>query len=312
MNIVILDAKTLGNDLDLSPLDRFGEVTRYQTSNSEETPSRIADAEIIISNKVLITAKDMDAAPALKLICIAATGTNNIDLDAAKARNIAVKNVAGYSTDAVVQHTFALALYLIEQMSYYDRVVKSGAWSKSALFTDVSRPYFEISGKKWGIIGLGSIGREVAKVASAFGAHVSYHSTSGRLRKESYPHETLEVMLKNCDIISIHAPLNAQTKNLIAAEQLTLLKKNAVLLNLGRGSIINEADLAKALDEKTFYAGLDTVSPEPIEADNPLMHIVHQDRLLITPHIAWASIEARRKLLAGIVKNIEDFLNTEG
>ena len=197
-------------------------------------------------------------------------------------------------------------------MAYYDKVVKSGTWSKSALFTDVSQPYFEISGKKWGIIGLGSIGREVAEVATAFGASVSYHSTSGNIRREIYPHEDLKTMLAECDIISVHAPLNAQTENLIAAAELDLLKENSVLLNLGRGGIINEADLAEALEKKAFYAGLDTLTPEPIEESNPLMHINHQERLLITPHIAWASIEARQKLLAGIVKNIEDFLNTEG
>ena len=186
MNIVILDAKTLGADLDLSPLNAFGEVTAYQTTSSGETASRITDADIIITNKVLVKAEEMDAAKQLKLICISATGMNNIDLEYAKQKGIVVKNVAGYSTKSVVQHTFAMALYLIEKMAYYDNVVKSGAWSKSGLFTDVSRPYSEIAGKKWGIIGLGSIGREVATVATAFGAEVLYHSTSGNLRKEAY------------------------------------------------------------------------------------------------------------------------------
>ena len=308
MNIVILDAKTLGDDLDISVLNTFGEVTTYQTTTPQETLDRIKTAEIIITNKVVITAQMMEEAPQLGLICISATGMNNVDLDAAKAKNIVVKNVAGYSTKSVVQHTFALALYLIEKMAYYDNVVKSGAWSSAGLFTDVSRPYFEISGKKWGIIGLGGIGREVAKVATAFGAEVSYYSTSGNIRKEIYPHEELEILLKSCDIISIHAPLNTQTENLISAYELSIMKEKAVLLNLGRGSIINEADLAKALDTREIYAGLDTLSPEPIEVHNPLMNITHQERLLITPHIAWASVEARQKLLEGIVKNIEDFL----
>jgi len=308
MNIVILDAKTLGADLDLSPLNAFGEVTTYQTTSSRETASRIADADIVITNKVLVKAEEIDAAKQLKLICISATGMNNVDLDYARQKAIVVKNVAGYSTKSVVQHTFSMALYLIEKMAYYDNVVKSGTWSESGLFTDVSRPYSEISGKKWGIIGLGSIGREVATVATAFGAEVLYHSTSGNLRKEAYPHEDLETLLKSCDIISIHAPLNAQTENLIDASSLALLKEGAILLNLGRGSIVNEADLAVELDKREIYAGLDTLSPEPIEEANPLMHIQHQERLLITPHIAWASVEARRKLLAGIVHNIEEFL----
>ncbi len=308
MNIVILDAKTLGNDLNLSPLDSFGEVVHYQTTTPAETQSRIIATDIIITNKVVITAEMMDAAVNLKLICIAATGMNNVDLEYAAEKGIVVKNVAGYSTQSVVQHTFSLALYLIEKMAYYDNVVKSATWSKSNLFTDVSQPYFEISGKKWGIIGLGSIGREVAKVATAFGANVVYHSTSGNIRKEAYSHEDLESLLKTCDIVSIHAPLNTQTQNLISASNLPLLKASAVLLNLGRGGIVNEADLAVELDKREIYAGLDVLTPEPIAQDNPLMKVKHQERLVITPHIAWASIEARQKLLEGIVKNIEEFL----
>lgn len=308
MKLVLLDAKTLGDDLDLCTLESFGSLIQYQTTTPDETLERIIDAEIVITNKVVITAEMMDEAKSLKLICIAATGMNNVDLTHAKKRGIVVKNVAGYSTKSVVQHTFALALYLIEKMAYYDTVVKSKMWSRSGLFTDVSRPYSEISGKKWGIIGLGSIGKEVATVASAFGAEIVYHSTSGNLRKEAYPHEDLESLLKSCDIISIHAPLNAQTENLINASNLSLLKEGAVLLNLGRGSIVNEADLAKELDRREIYAGLDVLTPEPILEENPLLHIKNQDQLLITPHIAWASIEARRKLLAGIVHNIEEFL----
>ena len=180
MNIVILDAKTLGDDLDISVLDAFGTVTVYQTTSREETLERIQIADIIITNKVVITANMMEEAPRLKLICIAATGMNNVDLGAAQYKGIEVKNVAGYSTKSVVQHTFAMALYLLEKMAYYDTVVKDATWTESGLFTDVSRPFYEISGKKWGIIGFGAIGQEVAKIATAFGAEVSYHSTSGK------------------------------------------------------------------------------------------------------------------------------------
>jgi len=307
-NIVILDAKTLGEDLDLSPLHNFGEVTTFQTTSPEETLERIQTADIIITNKVVITAQMMEESPKLKLICIAATGMNNVDLDAAKTMGIEVKNVAGYSTGSVVQHTFAMVLYLIEKMAYYDTVVKRGEWTKSALFTDVSRPFFEIAGKRWGIIGLGSIGKEVAQVATAFGVKICYHSTSGENYDQKYPHVALEEMMKECDIISIHCPLNDKTQNLINASNLGMLKKGAVLLNLGRGSIINEADLAQELDKREIYAGLDVLTPEPIAQDNPLMHIKNQEQLLITPHIAWTSIEARQKLLEGIVKNIETFL----
>jgi len=308
MNIVLLDAKTLGEDLDLSSLEAFGALVKYQTTSADETLDRIKTAEIIITNKVVITAQMMEEAPQLKLICIAATGMNNVDLDAAKTMGIKVKNVAGYSTQSVVQHTFSMGLYLIEKMAYYDTVVKSGEWSKSELFTDVSRPFFEIAEKRWGVIGLGSIGQEVARVATAFGAKVCYHSTSGENYGQKYLHVTLEEMIKECDIISIHCPLNDKTHNLINASNLGLLKEGSLLLNLGRGSIINEADLAAELDKREIYAGLDVLTPEPIAEDNPLMHIKNQDRLLITPHIAWTSIEARRKLLEGIVGNIEDFL----
>jgi len=306
--IVILDAKTLGEDLDLSPLGDFGEVTTYQTTRPEETLDRIKTAEIIITNKVVITAQMMEEAPQLKLICIAATGMNNVDLDAAKTMGIEVKNVAGYSTGSVVQHTFAMALYLVEKLAYYDNAVKSGAWSKSGLFTDVSKPFYEISGKKWGIIGLGNIGKEVARVATAFGANVCYFSTSGENYGQKYPHVTLESMLQECDIISIHCPLNDKTQNLINASNLRLMKEGSVLLNLGRGSIINEADLAAELDKREIYAGLDVLTPEPIAEDNPLMKIKNQHQLLITPHIAWTSKEARVKLLKGIFDNIKTFL----
>ncbi|MCW8821177.1 MAG: hydroxyacid dehydrogenase, partial [Sulfurovum sp.] len=215
MNIVLLDAKTLGDDLDISVLESFGTLTVYPTTSREQTLERIQIADIVITNKVVITANMMEEVPKLKLICIAATGMNNVDLDAAKLKGIDVKNVAGYSTKSVVQHTFAMALYLLEKMAYYDTVVKSASWSDSGLFTDVSHPFYEISGKKWGIIGLGSIGQEVAKIAEAFGAKVSYHSTSGTNLRHAYPHQSLEFILKNSDIISIHAPLNENTMDII-------------------------------------------------------------------------------------------------
>jgi len=308
MNIVLLDAKTLGEDLDISVLEHFGTVTSYETTSHDETLERIQIADIVITNKVVITANMMEEAPKLKLICIAATGMNNVALDAAKFKGIAVKNVAGYSTKSVVQHTFAMALYLLEKMAYYDYSVKDGTWTKSELFTDVSRPFYEISGKKWGIIGLGAIGQEVAKIATAFGAEISYHSTSGENLNHAYPHQSLEFLLKDCDIISIHAPLNGNTYNLINENNLPYIKNDAILLNLGRGGIINETDLAFELDRRKFYAGLDVLEKEPITLGNRLNEVKHKERLLITPHIAWTSIEARKKLLEGIVKNIQTYM----
>jgi glycerate dehydrogenase len=308
MKIVLLDAKTLGEDLDLSPLEQFGTFTRYDTTSEEETLERVIDADIVITNKVVLSANLLAQTKNLKLVCIAATGMNNVDLEAAKFQRIEVKNVAGYSTKSVVQHTFAMALYLLEKMAYYDAVVKSEAWTESGLFTDVSQPFYEISGKKWGIVGMGMIGQNVAQIATAFGAEVSYHSTSGENLNHAYPHKTLEFILKDCDIISIHAPLNDNTYDLINENNLPFLKENAILLNLGRGGIINETDLAFELDRREIYAGLDVLEKEPITALNRLNEVKHKERLLITPHIAWTSIEARKKLLAGIVKNIQHFL----
>jgi glycerate dehydrogenase len=311
MKIAVLDAKTLGDDLDISPLVDIGDLIVYQTTKPEETVERIQGADIVITNKVVIDAAMMDAAPELKLICIAATGTNNIDLEHAASKGITVKNVAGYSTQSVVQHTFAMALYLLEKLAYYDKSVKSGAWSRSGIFTDVSHPFYEIAGKNWGVIGFGTIGQEVARVASAFGAEIYYHSTSGNNLRHGYPHLSLEKLLSSCEIISIHAPLNARTFELINDNNLHLIQKDAILLNLGRGGIINETDLAYELDRQRFYAGLDVLAEEPIDPGNPLMHIKHPERLLITPHIAWTSLEARQQLFEGIMKNIQTFLKEE-
>ena len=308
MKIVLLDQKTLGDDLPLDALLSLGELIAYSTTAPEETKERIVDAEIIISNKVVISKEHMQSASNLKLICVAATGMNNIDLEAAKALGIEVKNVAGYSTTSVVQHTFSMMFYLLQKLEYYNRQVKSKTWSKSGLFTDISKPFSELSGKTWGIIGLGTIGKEVAKVAESFGMKIHYHSTSGKNLINDYHHSNIQTLLSECDIISIHCPLNEKTDNLINHSNLKYLKDDAILLNLGRGGIINEIDLAEALNQQNIYVGLDVVSTEPIEENNPLLSVTDYDRLLITPHIAWASIEARQTLLEGIVSNIQSFL----
>jgi len=309
--IVILDTETLGEDLDLTPLEQFGDVTGYKTTTVDETLGRIQGAHIIISNKVVLTKEMMRQCADLELICIAATGMNNVDLEAAQELGIAVKNVAGYSTQSVVQHTFAILFYLLEHMKYYDNIVQNGLWSMSGLFTDVSRPFHEITGKKWGIIGMGTIGQEVAKIATAFGTHVGYYSTSGENTDHPYLNQPLDVLLATSDIISIHAPLSEKTYSLISENNLPLLKEKAILLNLGRGGIINETDLAYELDRREIYAGLDVLEKEPIDANNRLLQIVNKERLLITPHIAWTSIESRKKLLEGIVENIKSFLQNK-
>lgn len=309
MKLVILDAKTLGNDIDLSGFSQFGEVEIFQTTKPEETLERVKDKDIVITNKVIIDKNIIDNAPNLKLICVAATGVNNIDIKYAKQRGIQVRNVAGYSTESVVQHTFAMLFYLLENLRYYDDYVKSGEYAKSDIFTHLGKPFWEVRGKTWGIIGLGTIGRKVADVASSFGANIIYYSTSGVKRKEKYPRVSLEELLKTSDIVSIHAPLNEKTKGLIGYEQIKLMKPTAYLLNLGRGGIVIEEDLAKALDENLIAgAGLDVLEKEPIAEDNPLLKIKNKEKLFITPHIAWTSIEARKTLINEIIENIKAFL----
>ena len=306
MKIVLLDADTLGADLDLGALEALGELETYDITLPEERLDNIDDAEVIITNKVIIDKEIMEAAPRLKLICVAATGMNNIDLDAARDLGITVKNVAGYSTQSVAQHTFAMLLHILEKMEYYSLYARGGAWSQSLIFTHLEQPFDEIAGKQWGIIGMGAIGQNVARIATAFGAQVVYHSTSGVNTDQPYPHLELDKILSTSDIVSIHAPLNEQTKNLINSDNLPLLRDGAIVLNLGRGGIIDEKALAAELDRRELYAGLDVLETEPISSWNPLLHIQHTERLLMTPHIAWASVQSRQKLLEGIVKNIEE------
>jgi len=308
MKLAFLDALSLG-DSDLSALEQFGAIEFYENTPSEFTQKRIEGCAVIITNKVVITKEHMQNAPHLKLICIAATGMNNVDLEAARELNIEVKNVAGYSTDSVVQLTFSMLFYLINSAKYYDEFVKSGAWSKSELFTHVGRDFFEIKDKKWGIIGLGSIGRSVANIAQAFGAEVSYYSTSGKNATDDFTQVTLSKLLEESDIVTIHAPLTPDTKDLLGQSELLQLKDGAVLLNLGRGGIIDEAALARVLEMKELKVGLDVLEKEPIDANHPLLKISKPENLYITPHIAWTSVEAREKLIEGIVRNIQESFN---
>ena len=304
MKIVLLDALTFG-EVDLSGFNKLGEVVVYQTTTSDETQERIHDADVIVTNKVIITDVHMSKCEKLKLICVAATGMNNIDLEAADKRDIKVKNVIAYSTESVIQHTFSMLFYLIGHSKYYDEVVKSGAYSKSPIFTDVSHPFNEVFGKKWGIIGLGSIGQGVAKIADTFGTDVNYYSTSGKNVSQPYQRLKLDTLLKECDIISIHAPLNDDTNNLLDYKQLSMLKDKAIVLNLGRGGILNEDAVAKIIDERELYFGLDVLMQEPINENNPLLSVKNKDNLYITPHIAWTSVEARKRLIANVIKNIK-------
>ena len=233
---------------------------------------------------------------------------NNVDLKYAKERGIEVKNIVGYSTESVAQLNFTLLLHLVNRPSYYDAYVKSGAYSRSGSFTHLGHPFWELNGKKIGIIGLGTIGRRVAQIAQSFGMEVVFYSTSGRNNNINYKRFDLDTLLGTSDVVSIHAPLNEQTKGLINFENMKKMRPCSILLNTGRGGIIVEEDLARALDENIIgAAGIDVMEKEPIESDNPLLRILDKNKLIITPHIAWTSIEARQKLIAGLAKNISEY-----
>ena len=304
MKIVFLDAATLG-ETSLAPIARLGELVTWPTSTPEEALTRVREAEILIVNKVKVTEDLMDAAPKLRLICEAATGVNNIDVAAAEQRGIPVRNVAGYSTESVVQVTFTLLLSLICKPERYDAEVKDLTYSRSGLFTDVRTPFPELAGKTIGIVGMGTIGSRVATVATAFGMRVIYYSTSGTSHCKEYPSVPLETLLRESDVISIHAPLNERTNGLIRAAELRQMKPTAVIVNIGRGGIVHEADLAQAISEGIIAgAGLDVYSTEPLPEGHPLLHTKHPERLRFTPHIGWTSSEALVRLVEGIAANI--------
>lgn len=308
MKIVFLDRKTLGYDINIDRFEQLGQVTIYETTKPSETLKRIQNMDIVITNKVVIDKEIMDNSN-IKLICITATGTNNVDLAYAKERHIEVKNVVGYAKATVAQLTITLALHFIQKLDYYKKYVEDKKWEKSDIFTHIDEPFYELENKNWGIIGLGNIGKRVANIAKAFECNVNYYSTSGKNSNTDYNQIQLEELLRTSDIISIHSGLNESTLNLINKTNLSLLKDGAILINVGRGGIINELDLANALDEnKNLYCGLDVVNKEPIESDNPLNKIQNKDRLVITPHIAWASIEARNKIINDTFDNISKFI----
>ncbi len=308
MKIVFLDAKTIGEDIDLSGFDALGEVVKYGFSTEQEARERSKDADVLILNKVQVNEQTIGEADHLKLVCVTATGTNNLDKEYLDKRGIAWRNVAGYSTESVAQHTFAMLFYLLEKLPYYDDYVKSEKYVNDVSFTHFAKAFHELSGMTYGIIGLGNIGRRVADIAKAFGCHVIYYSTSGRNSQPGYERVSFDELLEQSDIVSIHAPLDENTLGLMNKEAFAKMKKSAILLNVGRGPIINEADLAEALNNKTIAAaGLDVLSVEPMQEDNPLRGIKDSERLLITPHIAWAGVEARNRLMGIILGQIKEF-----
>ncbi len=309
MKLVFLDTKTIGSIPNQHLLDKFGEVTYYSTTEPDETLERIREADVVITNKVVLNQEMIERAAQLKLICVAATGTNNIDKTAALKAGIPVKNASNYSTNSVAQGTIALLLHLLNKVSYFDQYVKEGHYSKSDIFTHFGKSFWELTGKRFGILGLGNIGRQVAKIAIAFGAEVVYYSASGQNTQQPYLRLELEEFLSTSDIISIHAPLNEYTQNLINYDRIKRMKKSALLLNAGRGGIINEADLARALNEDLIAgAGIDVYTVEPILSENPLLQVINPEKIALTPHVTWASIESRTTLMEKISNNIEEFI----
>ncbi len=309
MTAVLLDKSTIGNDISLQDIENQCELISYDTTSEKEVFDRIKNAEIIITNKVIIGKTEMQVAENLKLICVAATGYNNIDIEEAKKRNIVVSNVKDYSTDSVAQTVFGYILAILNSMADTAHDVKNGLWQKSPVFTMLNHPFIELKGKNLGIIGYGTIGKRVAEIGKVFGMNILI-SESLQNSKSSPARLPLKEFLQQSDILTIHTPLTERTKNLISEKELKLMKKSAVLINAARGGIVNEQDLHDALVNKEIsYAAVDVLTQEPPKNNNILFKAPN---IIITPHIAWTSFEARQKLLAGISENIKLFLTGSG
>ena len=306
MKIVFLDEYSVCGR-DLSSIKRFGDYIGYETTSPDQVLERCADAEVVISNKVVLDAAIISSLPKLRLICVAATGMNNIDLNAATEHDVEVRNAVGYSTYSVAETTICSALSLLREVTYYDNYFKSGEYAKSERIFNFDRPTAQLRGKRWGIIGMGNIGREVARLAEAFGCEVVYYSTSGVERDEVYNKLSLNDLLNSSDVISIHCPLNDRTHNLIDAEELAMMKKSAILINVARGGIVNEVALAEALNNGNLRgAALDVFTTEPLR-ESPLYNLQDPYRLLASPHNAWSSVEAIDRLIACIAGNIQEY-----
>lgn len=312
MKIIFADADTLGDDIPLDPFKNFGEVVIYGHTKPEELKERCRGADAVITNKTCINEASLGDNPTIKFVGVTATGTNIIDLEYTNRHHITVTNVKGYSTQSVAQHTFALLFYLLEKCHYYDNYVKSEKYVNDTLFTHFENKFHELYGKTWGIVGLGDIGKQVASISESFGCNVIYYSTSGKNNNPDFTQVDFHTLLEASDIISIHAPLTPATNNLFDAAAFARMKSSAILINVGRGPIVNEDALYQALtDNRIMAAGLDVLSVEPMSRTNPLVRFKDSNRLIITPHIAWATVEARTRLMKEVYQNLEAFLNNE-
>ena len=312
MKISILERDSLGIDVDMSEIDKLGEVTTYAATTVENAVEHIGDADIVIANKLPLNAETLKEAKKLKFVAQTATGTNNVDFSYTNAKGIKVANVPSYSTDSVAQHTFSLLLYLVEKMRFFDDYVKNGTYSKSSCFSCLDMIYPEIAGKTWGIIGMGAIGQKVAQIATVFGCKVITYSASGRTYEMPYEQVDFDTLLAESDILSIHAPLNEYTKDLMNYDAFCKMKDSAYFINVGRGPIVVEEDLARALEEGQIRAaGLDVMRVEPLPENSPLLKIQDSTKLIITPHTAWATSEARQRCVNVVTENIKAFLRGE-
>lgn len=311
MKIVALERNSAGTDISMDCFQDFGEVTYYRnTVTIEEVQERVKEADIIIANKSPLNEQTLKDAPNVKLICELATGFDNVDLNYCKKRGIKVCNVRDYSTGMVAQHTLTLALALSQKLVHYDAYVKSGAYSAQDRFSNFDLPFYELEGKTWGIVGMGNIGKRVAKLATAFGCKVIFHSVTGKSTCTDYPQVDKDTLLRESDFLSLHCPLSELTLNFIDREALQKMKQTAILINVARGKVVNNADLYEALVAGEIQAaGLDVVEAEPLELSNPLSKLKDSTQLIITPHLAWASVEARTRCVEGVYKNIQAFLN---
>jgi glycerate dehydrogenase len=306
MKITFLDTQTVA-DLpeELAKFNELGDFTGYENTTPDQTVERLTGSDVAIVNKVVIGKAEMEQLPDLKLICIAATGMNNVDLAAAAERGIPVKNVTGYSTNSVAQLTITMLFTLGMDLIHLNQAVYDGTYAKHPAFGYWRQPFYELSGARFGIVGMGAIGKRVAELATAFGAKVVHYSTSGRTSDAGYPQVSFNELLETCEVISVHCPLTEKTKNLFGYEELVKMKPSAYLINVARGGIVNEPDLVRALDEGQIAgAASDVFSTEPIPTDHPFLSVKEPHRLLLTPHIGWASVEARVELLEGVRGNV--------
>ena len=306
MKISVLDVDTLGDDLNLDEISRLGEVVVYPLTRQNEVKERICDSDVLILNKVKLNSENLPYAKKLKLICITATGFDNVDIDYCKEHNIGVCNVAGYSTDSVVQLTIAMAFSLATNLTFFDKYSKSGEYTSSNIFNCVKPVFHEISGMTWGVVGLGNIGKKVADIAKAMGCRVLAYK---RTPVSDFECVDIDTLCEESDIITLHTPLNADTKHLVNKERLKLMKKNAILINVARGAVVDENAVTEAIiNGELGGLGIDVYSTEPMQKDSPYQKLLGRDNVIFTPHMAWGAYEARQRCVDEVCENIKSFI----